>query len=51
MGFLQSSQEKFNTQVSQIEIIQEKMQKMAHGEYVNCIVDISGDFFATGGSD
>jgi hypothetical protein len=36
--------------VSQIEIIQEKMQK-AHGEFVNCIIDISGDFFATGGSD
>ena len=26
------------------------MQK-AHGEFVNCIIDISGDFFATGGSD
>lgn len=50
MGFLLSSQEKFNTQVSQIEIIQEKIQR-AHGEFVNCIIDISGDFFATGGSD
>jgi len=33
-----------------VEVVQQQLIK-AHSEFVNCIIDVNSDFFATGGSD
>ena len=36
--------------LSKLEIVHQKMIK-AHSEFINCILDVNQDYFATGGSD
>jgi WD40 repeat protein len=50
LGFLFNTQDQVSAANQKIQIIQEKIER-AHSEYINCILDVNADFFATGSSD